>query len=220
MARLMRYLWGRVARFFLAGVLAVLPLVITVAIVIWVADFLEKFIGPRTVLGESLSRLGLTFSGSTAHTAAYAMGWVVVLGGVFALGAVIELGAKKQIQRGVDALLNRVPLVGSIYNTSKQIVDMLDKKKDEADLKGMSAVFCFFGEDRGAGILGLLVSPERYRLQGRDYQIVILPTAPVPFGGAMMFVPVDSVQPADMSVDGLMSMYVSMGVSAPRLLNK
>ena len=84
----------------------------------------------------------------------------------------------------------------------------------------MSAVFCFFGADRGAGILGLLVSPDRYRLQGRDYQIVILPTAPVPFGGAMMFVPVDSVHSADMSVDGLMSMYVSMGVSASKLLKQ
>jgi uncharacterized membrane protein len=218
MTGVFRYLWRRVARFFLAGLLAVLPLVITVAIVVWVADFLERFIGPRTALGQSLSQLGLTISSNAAHTAAYAMGWVVVLGGIFALGVLIELGAKKQIQRAVDALLNRVPLVGSIYGTSKQIVDMLDKKKDEADIKGMSAVFCFFGEDRGAGVLALLVSPDRYHLQGRDYHIVILPTAPVPFGGAMMFVPVESVQPADMSVDGLMSMYVSMGVSAPKLL--
>jgi uncharacterized membrane protein len=83
----------------------------------------------------------------------------------------------------------------------------------------MSAVFCFFGDQRGAGLLGLLVSPERVRLRGRDYHIVLVPTAPVPFGGGLMFVPAESVQSAEMSVDGLMSVYVSMGVSAPELMS-
>ena len=79
-------------------------------------------------------------------------------------------------------------------------------------------MLCFFGQEGGAGVLALLVSPQRFRLQGRDYQIVIVPTAPVPFGGALVFVPVESVRPTDMSVDGLMSIYVSMGVSAPKFM--
>ena len=51
-------------------------------------------------------------------------------------------------------------------------------------------------------------------LHDRDYHIVIVPTAPIPFGGALLFVPVESVMPANMSIDGLMSVYMSMGVSA------
>ena len=37
-------------------------------------------------------------------------------------------------------------------------------------------------------------------------------------GNALVFMPTESVQPADMSVDGLMSIYVSMGITAPQFL--
>ena len=80
----------------------------------------------------------------------------------------------------------------------------------------MSAVFCFFGSETGTGVLAFLVSPDKYRIGDMDYHIVIIPTAPVPFGGAMVFVPVKNVRPADISVDGVMSIYLSMGVSAPQ----
>ena len=43
-------------------------------------------------------------------------------------------------------------------------------------------------------------------------------TAPVPVGGALLFVPSDNLLPADLSVDALMSIYVSMGVTAPEFL--
>ena len=82
----------------------------------------------------------------------------------------------------------------------------------------MSAVFCFFGKEAATGVLAFLVSPERFRLNDRDYHIVIIPSAPLPFGGAMLFVPVEQVQPADMPVDGLMSIYLSMGISAPQYM--
>jgi len=52
-------------------------------------------------------------------------------------------------------------------------------------------------------------------VQGREYQMVIIPTAPVPFGGALLFVPADNIVPAEMSVDAMMSIYLSMGISAP-----
>jgi uncharacterized membrane protein len=136
---------------------------------------------------------------------------------VFALGLLVEMGAKRILGRLVDALVQKIPLIGSIYGTSKQLVGMLNKK-DEADLKTMSVVFCTFGVSGGCGLLALLVSPERYVIDGREFQIVIVPTAPVPVGGGLFFVPVDNITPADMSVDGLMSIYVSMGITAPQFL--
>jgi len=78
--------------------------------------------------------------------------------------------------------VRKIPLIGSIYGTSKQLVGMLDKRAD-ADIKGMSVVFCTFGASGGCGVLALLVSPEHYAINAREYQIVIVPTAPVPVGG-------------------------------------
>ncbi|HUG69194.1 MAG TPA: DUF502 domain-containing protein [Pirellulaceae bacterium] len=205
----------RIATCFLAGVFAILPLVITGAVVIWVTGMVGDFVGDESRLGKLIQALG----GKVApdSTKAYFIGWVVVLGVVFVLGLLVEMGAKRLFSRLVDALVHKIPLIGSIYGTSKQLVGMLDKQ-DEADLKGMSVVFCTFGASGGCGLLALLVSPERYAINGRDYQIVIVPTAPVPVGGGLLFVPVDCITPAGMPVDGLMSIYISMGISAPEFI--
>jgi uncharacterized membrane protein len=45
-------------------------------------------------------------------------------------------------------------------------------------------------------------------------RIVMIPTARVPFGGAMILAPINLVEPADISVDGVMSIYFTMGVTA------
>ncbi len=215
MRRLIDVTFGRVVRCFVAGVLALLPLVITVAVVSWVGGFVSRFLGPNTPIGQGLRKLGLPFAAN--DTAAYAAGAALVLVAIFFVGALTQAGAKNLIQRLFDLLLQRIPLIGSVYGTSKQLVGLVDQKGD-ADLKGMSAVFWFFGGEKGAGVLALLVSPERFHIEGRDYHILIVPTAPVPVGGGLLFVPADAVRPANVSVEALMSMYVSMGVSAPQFL--
>jgi uncharacterized membrane protein len=200
---------------FLAGLLAILPVVLTVAIVVWVAGFVQGYVGPGTLFGGALEALGLKFGWE--GVLAYAVGWVVVLATVFLLGLVVQLGAQRFFQWLMDAALLRIPLIGSIYGTSKQIVDMFDRKKG-AELKGMSVVFCSFSTEGGPGVLALMPSPERFRIDGRDYHVVIIPTAPVPFGGGLLFMPVEMVRPSSISVDGLMSIYVSMGVTTAQFL--
>jgi uncharacterized membrane protein len=205
----------RIGRCFLAGLLAILPVVLTLAVVAWVAGFLERFVGPDTPFGAVLAFVGLKFGSD--GLIAYALGWVVVLVTVFLLGLLVQFGAQRLFQRVLDAVLLRIPLISSIYETSKQVVDMFDRKKD-SDLKGMSVVFCSFGSGGGPGVLALMPSSERFHIDGRDYFVVIIPTAPVPFGGGLLFMPVELVRPSSMSVDGLMSIYVSMGVTTGQFL--
>ena len=205
----------RAARCFLAGIIAILPVVITVAVVAWVGSFVSRFLGPSTAVGQALQGLGFRFA--TNATVAYAVGAAFVLALIFVVGVVVEAGAKNLLQRFLDAILQRIPIISSVYGTSKQLVGLVDRRED-ADLTGMKAVFCFFGGGSGACVLALLVSPQRFHLNGRDYLVVIVPTAPVPVGGGLLFVPAEIVQPADVSVEGLMSIYVSMGVAAPQFL--
>ena len=212
---LLNMTFRRAVRCFLAGALAILPAVITVAVVVWVAGFLQKLLGPGTLIGGAIRGLGLGLVSNDA--VAYVLGVVLVLVGVFAVGVAVESGAKNLLQRMLDAVLQRIPIVGNVYGTSKQLVAMLDKK-DDANLKGAKAVFCVFGKENGAGVLAILVSPERFRINGREYQIVIIPTAPVPIGGGLLFMPTEMVQHTDVSVEALMSIYVSMGITAPQFL--
>ena len=215
MNRLVRATFGRVGRCFLAGVFALLPLIVTVGVIGWVAGFLADFIGPDSILGGGLRHLGLHFAADS--TLAYLIGALLVLGLVFMVGVFVEAGARNLFQRLTDGILSRIPIIGSIYGTSKQVVAMFEKKED-ANLKGMTVVFCLFGGGGGVGFLALLVSPQRFRIHEHEYQIVIIPTAPVPIGGGLLFVPAEAIQPTELSVEGLMSIYVSMGVTAPQFL--
>jgi uncharacterized membrane protein len=192
-----------------------LPLVVTVAVVIWVARFLEQFVGPGAPLGRLLGAVGFRFSNDT--TIAYIIGWSLVLAVIFVVGVLVEAGARGVVQRAFDGMLSRVPLVGGIYGTSKQLIGMLDRKSDK-QLTGMRPVFCYFGKGRDTGLLALLVSPEVFHLEGRDYLLVIVPSVPIPMSGGLLFIPAELVRPADISVESLMSIYVSMGVNAPQFL--
>jgi uncharacterized membrane protein len=207
----------REAQLFLAGVLTLLPVAITVAIIAWVAGIVRQLVGPDTPVGKIIQSFGLRFVSDDVW--AYLIGVILVLAVIFAIGVAVESGARSLVQRLLDAILQRIPIVGSVYGTSKQIVSMLDQK-DAAVLKSMQVVFCYFGKEAGAGFLALLVSSERYRINSRDYQIIIVPTAPVPIGGGLLFVPAEAVQPTDLSVEGLMSIYVSMGITAGQFLGK
>jgi uncharacterized membrane protein len=212
---LFRGFCSRITRWFLAGLITVLPLFITLAVIVWVANYVEQLFGPRTPIGQALSKLGLQFVSN--DVVAFLIGIVLVLGLIFLIGIAVESGARSFLQKITDAVLHRIPVVGSIYGTSKQVVALFEKKDTDA-LKGMQVVMCYFGDQGGAGFLGLLVSPEHFRINDRDYQIVIVPTAPVPIGGALLFVPAGVVEKTTISVEGLMSIYVSMGVTTGQFI--
>jgi uncharacterized membrane protein len=57
-----------------------------------------------------------------------------------------------------------------------------------------------------------------FRIGDLDYHAVLIPSAPVPVGGSLLFVPANSVRPADLPVDAFMSIYVSMGVTGPQFM--
>jgi Uncharacterized conserved protein len=88
-------------------------------------------------------------------------------------------------------------------------------KQENAEFKSMSAVMCYFGGNKhGTTVLALLTSPETVEFNGQRYYAVIVPTAPVPFGGAILYMPTEWVEKVDFGFDGLFNIYMSMGVSS------
>jgi uncharacterized membrane protein len=83
----------------------------------------------------------------------------------------------------------------------------------------MSPVWCFFGGEGGAAVLGLLPMPKPIMIGDQPYHVVLVPPAPVPVGGCLVDVPVKWVKPADFGVDALISIYVSMGVTWPQAVD-
>jgi uncharacterized membrane protein len=92
-------------------------------------------------------------------------------------------------------------------------------QRDEEGLRSMSPVWCHFGGVGGAAALALLSTPQPVLLGERRYLAVLVPTAPVPVGGGLLYVPEEWVTPAEVGVEALTSIYVSMGVTSPQHLS-
>jgi uncharacterized membrane protein len=200
-------------RTFIAGFLVVLPLAVTITVIVWVGTFIYAYLGPGSAIGRILLSIGFNFSSSPA--AAYALGAVVVVGLVYLLGLLVESRLESRVRRLIDSLVERIPLVSSLYDVTKRFIAIVDRKNQEG-LKSMSPVWCFFGGEGGAAVLGLLPMPKPILIGEHQYHVVLVPSAPVPVGGCLVYVPVQWVKPADFGVEALMSIYVSMGVVSPQ----
>jgi uncharacterized membrane protein len=199
----------------LSGLLILLPVVITIVLVVWLGTFIYQFVGPGSVFGHLLTAIGLGFS--TSPWAAYLIGMVVLITAIYFLGLLVETRLERQLSALIDWVMMRIPLVSNVYDLTKRFVALMDRKQGDG-LKSMSPVWCFFGGDGGVAVLALLPTPEVITIGGEKYHTVLVPSAPVPVGGALVYVPTKWVQPAQMGVEELMTIYVSMGVSAPKKL--
>ncbi|HUG93009.1 MAG TPA: DUF502 domain-containing protein [Planctomycetaceae bacterium] len=216
MRRLFAAIWKRgIISTFLAGFFVVLPVAITLAIIGWVGTWLAERIGPTSAIGRLLRLVGLRFF--TDETAAYVAAWVFVLAGIWLLGLLVKSASWQRVERLFRRTFERIPIVSSVHGSVTQVVDLL-KHDNEKKLEGMRVVYCEFGGERGAGVLGLLISSAVYRFGQRDCHLVYVPTSPIPMSGGILFVPVPAVHRVDMEADKLMQIYFSIGVMAPRVI--
>jgi len=195
----------------LAGLLVLLPIVLTVTVLGWVVSLLLRFIGPGSLVGRLFAAIGYPFSSNPEL--AYALGTLILLVGIFVLGALARAGLEGTFKALADRTVRRIPVIGSLYGLADRFVGVLDQKPG-ADIGGMSPVWCFFGEN-SAAVLALAPTSEPVDIGGRSYIAVLVPTAPVPFGGALIYVPVGWVRPAEIGVERLTAIYVSMGITPP-----
>ena len=206
---------GFISRYLLEGLLALLPLTITIVFLVWITNFLVRQLGPRTSIGNFLRSIGLPLAGDSIL--AYFVGWTFVIIAIFILGVIVDRGARKYIKIIIDNVMQRIPLINKLYDVSVRIVEMVDQKEQQ-DLKGMKVVYCFFGGDRGAAFLALMPTSKVFTVRDIRYHIILIPSAPIPVGGSMMLVPEDSVEPTDMPFEDFTQLYLSMGASGPDIL--
>lgn len=207
-------------RTLLTGLLALLPLGATLLLVGWALALLMAWLGPESRFGQLLVRLGLGGTGS--EILSYLLGVLVLLAGVYLLGLLVEAGLQLGLARALHALLQRIPVVRTVHDVVQKLVGLLARPQD-SELRSMQPVWLHFGgppqaQQQGAAVLGLLATPEPVLLAGQPYLAVLVPTAPVPFGGGLLYVPAAWVQRADIGIEGLTSIYVSMGVTSGQYL--
>ncbi|MCW5662129.1 MAG: DUF502 domain-containing protein [Burkholderiaceae bacterium] len=201
----------RLLNVFVTGAVAALPLAATILIFVWGARLVVAYVGPESLIGGLLKGIGLGITGS--EIVGYAIGVGVVLVAIFLLGLLVQTRLRDVLAALLNGVVQRIPLVRNIYDLVKRFVDLLAQRGDEG-MRSMHPVWLHFGGVGGAAVLGLLSTPEPVRMGELDYLAVLVPTAPVPVGGGLLYVPSGWVTPADVGIEGLTSIYVSMGITS------
>lgn len=188
---------------FIGGLAVVVPFVITLVvlatIVRYIVNYLSAVIG---VSGQQPSPVML----------AAAIGLL--------LGVVLFVGFLTQIRYGetfiayVDAGLARVPGFGSIYESFREMSDVM-MESDEQSFRDVKLVEF---PHEGAYTLGFLTAESAGALKAaagrRDLVTLFLPLAPNPvMGGHLVHVPSDRVMDVDMTVDEGIRTVVTSGVA-------
>jgi uncharacterized membrane protein len=208
-------------RTFVTGLLALLPLAATVLLLTWVLQFLSKYLGPGSSVGQLLTHVGLGVTES--ELVGYLLGVLLVIVVVYVIGLLVEMGLQRGAARVLNAIVLRIPVVRTIYDVAHKLVGLFARKEGD-DLKSMSPVWVYFGGKSSSGeagktaALGFLSTPQPVLISGQAYLGVLIPTAPVPVGGGLLYVPPAWVEPAEMGMEAVTSIYVSMGVTSEQYL--
>src|SRR4029079_5155793 len=131
---------SRLARTFIAGLLVILPIVMTIVLVVWVANIVITFVGPHSVVGTMLITLGFGFSAST--WLAYLIGVLIVAFLIYMLGIIIESRLQHSVHNAISSVMQRIPLIGYIYDMAKRLIAIIERR-DDGNFKGMRPVWCF-----------------------------------------------------------------------------
>lgn len=196
---------GPLRKYFITGLLIWIPLIITLWVLKVIFDTLDASLLLLPVSFQTESWLGVHIPGLGALLTLI----IVLATGVFATNF---FGA--QLVELWHDVLNRIPVVNSIYSSVKQISDTLFSSSGQAFRKALLVqwphegmwTIAFQTGTPGAGVTNHLPP---------DCLSVYVPTTPNPTGGYFVIVKRSQVIELDMTVDQALKYIISMGVVPP-----
>ena len=201
-----RGVMSRLRAYFLAGVLVTAPLGLTGLLSWWFIDFVDEKItplipdryNPETYLPFGIPGLGL----------------LILLIAVTLIGALTAgLIGRWLLQTG-ERVLNRMPVVRSIYSAIKQIFETVLAQQSNAFREAVLVEY----PRRGIWAIGFITGTTKGEVQNlteEETVNIFLPTTPNPTSGFLLFVPKSDVVPLGMSVEEAVKMVISGGIVTP-----
>jgi uncharacterized membrane protein len=197
---------ARLRAYLFAGILVTAPIGITLylawSVVTWVDEsvlpFLPPMYNPETYLPFSLPGIGL----------------VVLIVFLTAIGAITAGMIGRMIVGYSERVLNRMPVIRSVYSATKQIFETMLAQKSTAFREVVLVEFPRSGM-WSIGFITGVTQGEVQELSDEEVVNVYIPTTPNPTSGYLCFVARSEVYPLSMSVEEGIKMVVSGGLVIP-----
>ena len=226
---------GRVA----AGVVLVIPLAVTILLIKYVYNA-ALWLGVRIVYWVSLLYSRITrMVGSGSVEDATGGSWLpvanpkwidpakaewpdIVLAIILTILMFYILGALgtnvvgKRLIQAVETLLQRIPLVDTVYGSIKRMVAALGGSSDPNQPEKKVVMIDFPTPEMKT--IAFVTSMFTDSNSGQRYAAVYVPTTPNPTSGYMEIVPVEKITDTDLTMEQALSMILSGGATAPPTL--
>lgn len=207
-----RTVWQRVRDRMLAGLLVVLPIVITVWVIRWLyagldSYVIEPFAGlvlwkVRNVRGEP--ELPFWFENYAAPVIAIFVIALLLYGAGFL--------AQSRLRQNIDWLLLRVPVVSIVYDAVRNVLQCLDKPKQQSQPQRL--VLIAFPHP-GMRLPAFVTSTCRDIKTQKTLLCVYVPTTPVPTSGFFLMVPEEEATELNWTTEQTLQAIISGGLTAP-----
>jgi uncharacterized membrane protein len=203
----------RVSRNVLAGLLAIVPILVTVWIVWFILDLLARYGRPFSL---GLARAVRTYSPEVADILVAPwfqtiLALLIVFAALYVLGALANAVLGRRVIRLVDRLMVRVPLVSTVYGATRRLIESIQK----APREGQRVVLIEFPQP-GMRAMGFVTSTFKAADTGEELAAVYVPTTPNPTSGYVEIVPADKLVWLDWTANEAMAFIVSGGAMRPR----
>jgi len=189
----------------ISGILVLLPVIITLAVVKFVFDLVTGGLTP--VIARLLSEADPIIHRMVA--------FLLTLFFIYLIGLTTRHVVGRRLVRAGEAFLLRIPVLKTVYGPTKQTIDMLTNRTRN-DFK--SVALCQFPE-RGSYVIGFVTGTVT-DADGHVRHTVFLPTTPNPTSGYLLILPPDRIEPVEMSVEDAMRVVMTGGVLGGDLLGR
>lgn len=193
-------------KWLLAGLLVLVPLIITLWVLDWVVSTLDQTLNILPQAWQPDRWLGMHIPG---------LGVLLALAILLTIGALASNFVGNKLVNWWHALLHRIPVVRSIYSGVKQVSDTLLSEKGNAFRKAMLVQWPREGMWTIAFLTGTPGGDVARHLPAQDYLSLYVPTTPNPTGGYFVMVHKRDCVELAMSVDEALTYVISMGVIVP-----
>lgn len=192
-------------RYFITGLLIWAPLGITLWVLSFILGMMDQSIMLLPVAWQPRALVGFNIPG---------VGALITLLIVFITGLLTANFIGQRLVRWWEALLQRIPVVRSIYQSVKQISDTVFSPSGQAFRQAVLVQY----PRQGSWTIGFLTGTpggEIAKHLGNDMVSLYVPTTPNPTSGFFLMVPKADVVELEMSVEDALKYLISMGVVTP-----
>jgi len=205
----------RLKRYLITGLLTFLPLWVTVLVFKFVLGLLAGIGAPLVAALTEALRLVAPHVADTLNKSGlvFVLALLLTLVGLYAVGWLANRVIGRRLLDAFDGLLQRIPLVQTIYGGTKKLMAVLQNKPG-----GTQRVVLVEFPRPGMKVVGFVTRTLVEEGSGREMAAVYIPTTPNPTGGYLELVPMSELTPTDWTMDQAMAFIISGGAVSPESL--